>query len=101
MNKNEITKIIAKRTGIAKDAVQLVIDEYAEQIRLCLISGKNYYQRGFGSFLLIERKPKLARNIGKGTKMKLPACIRPKFKPCKDFIEDVKLFNHVETATKS
>ena len=46
--------------------------------------------RGFGSFIIKERKAKKARNISKKTTIIIPAHNVPAFKPAKTFINEVK-----------
>jgi DNA-binding protein HU-beta len=46
--------------------------------------------RGFGSFVVRERKQKTGRNISKNTTIIIPAHNIPSFKPAKVFVEQVK-----------
>jgi DNA-binding protein HU-beta len=46
--------------------------------------------RGFGSFVVKERKQKVARNISKNVTITIPAHNIPSFKPAKTFVEAVK-----------
>lgn len=90
MTKNEIVKIIANRTGVTHDIVKTIVEEYADQIINCLATGEDYFQRGFGTFAAVKQQEKYGRNICKGTSIIIPACTRPKFKPCNYFVERVK-----------
>jgi len=52
--------------------------------------GENIYLRGFGSFILKKRAEKIGRNITKKTSVIIPSHYVPAFKPCKEFVEEVK-----------
>ncbi len=52
--------------------------------------GGNVYFRGFGSFILINRARKVARNIAKNTSIIIEPHAIPAFKPAKTFVGDVK-----------
>jgi len=59
-------------------------------IKSSLTNGQNVYLRGFGSFVVRERKQKTGRNISKNTTIIIPAHNIPSFKPAKVFVEQVK-----------
>ena len=59
-------------------------------IKTSLTNGQNVYLRGFGSFVVRERKQKTGRNISKNTTIIIPAHNIPSFKPAKVFVEQVK-----------
>jgi DNA-binding protein HU-beta len=46
--------------------------------------------RGFGTFYLVKRKEKAARDIRKNKSVIIPACHKPIFRPVKSFVEEVK-----------
>lgn len=90
MTKAEIVSRISEQTGIEKTAVLAVVESFMETVKESLTDDENVYLRGFGTFGVIERKEKVGRNISKGTSVVIPAHKIPKFKPCKEFIENVK-----------
>lgn len=65
MTKADIVKQIAERTGVEREVVSTIVENFMEQIRLSMIHGENIYLRGFGTFLLKQRAEKVARNISK------------------------------------
>ena len=67
MTKAEIVTEIAKTTGIDKASVLAVVEGLMTSIKDSLAHGENVYLRGFGSFIVKERKEKTARNISKNT----------------------------------
>jgi DNA-binding protein HU-beta len=90
MTKAEIVAGIANKTGIEKNAVQSSIEAFMETVKISLQKGENVYLRGFGSFIIKERKEKTGRNISKKTTIIIPAHKIPAFKPAKSFVAEIK-----------
>jgi DNA-binding protein HU-beta len=61
-----------------------------ETVKENMSQGENIYLRGFGSFLLKERKEKKARIISKNETIIVPAHYKPVFKPAPEFLKSVK-----------
>jgi len=61
-----------------------------EAVKDSLVTNKNVYLRGFGSFIIKKRAKKTARNISKNTTLIIPAHNIPSFKPAKSFVSKVK-----------
>jgi len=91
MTKAEIVKEIVNNTGIEKVAVLAVVEAFMETVKGSMIKGENVYLRGLGSFIIKKRAEKTGRNISKNTSVKIPAHNVPAFKPCKEFVEAVKI----------
>ncbi len=90
MTKADIINEIAAKTGIEKIAVQASVEAFMKSVRSSMVSGKNVYLRGFGSFIVKKRAEKIGRNISKNTTIVIPAHYIPAFKPAKTFAEKVK-----------
>lgn len=90
MTKAEIVTQITKQTGIEKEAVLAVVEEFMEQVRNSLTDGEPVYLRGFGSFIIKQRAAKKARNISTNTTVIVPPHSIPAFKPSKEFALKVK-----------
>lgn len=90
MTKAEIVNEIAGQTGIDKEDVLKVVEGFMAQVKTSLSANENVYLRGFGSFIVKERKQKVARNISKNITITIPAHNIPSFKPAKTFVEAVK-----------
>jgi len=90
MTKAEIVSEIAKSTGIDKATVLETVEKFMDTVKDSLANGENVYLRGFGSFIIKERKQKTARNISKGTAIIIPQHNIPAFKPAKVFMDQVK-----------
>lgn len=90
MTKQDLSNIVARRTGIFADVCKSIIEEAFDQISVSLAEGENYYHRGFGTFAVVDRKAKTARNLSTGEKIYLPPCKAPKFIPSKMLTAAVK-----------
>lgn len=90
MTKAEIVTEIASQTGIDKEDVLKVVEGFMTQVKNSLSANENVYLRGFGSFIVKERKQKVARNISKQVTITIPAHSVPSFKPAKTFLDSVK-----------
>lgn len=90
MTKKDLAKELAWRSGISTSLAQEEIDNMMEIITNAFIEGKSLYLRGFGTFKITERKPKLARNILAGTFVEVPAHKVVKFIPCPDLKKAVR-----------
>ena len=89
MTKAEIVTKIAKKTGLDKDAVLVVLEQFMDTVKDSLTNEEPVYLRGFGSFIIKERATKTARNISKDTAIIIPAHNIPAFKPAKTFVAQV------------
>lgn len=89
MTKAEIVTKIAKKTGLDKDAVLVVLEQFMDTVKESLVNEEPVYLRGFGSFIIKQRATKTARNISKDTALIIPAHNIPAFKPAKTFMEQV------------
>ena len=90
MTKAEIVNEISRTAWIEKSVVQTVLEEFMESVRRSVIDGEPVFLRGFGSFVVKQRAEKTARNISKGTTIKVPAHNVPMFKPARVFVESIK-----------
>ncbi len=89
MTKAEIVTKIAKKTGLEKDLVLAVLEQFMGTVKESLVNEEPVYLRGFGSFIIKERATKTARNISKDKAIIIPAHNIPAFKPAKTFIAQV------------
>ena len=90
MTKADIVSEIAKSTGVEKVQVQAIVEAFMESIKTSLTQKNNVYLRGFGSFFVMKRAKKVARNISKNTTITIPEHNIPAFKPAKSFAAKVK-----------
>ena len=90
MTKAEIVAEIANKTGIEKNAVQEIVEQFMETVKGSLQKGENVYLRSFGSFIVKERKAKTGRNISKNVPIMIPAHKVPAFKAATTFVTAIK-----------
>jgi hypothetical protein len=90
MTKAEIVEAVAHKTGAEKSTVVEVVEGFMESVKGAMIGGEEVFLRGFGSFIIKQRAEKTARNITKGTTIKIPAHKIPAFKPSKAFSAIIK-----------
>lgn len=85
MTKAEIVTKIAKKTGLDKDAVLTVVENFMETVKESVVNGEEVTLRGFGTFMIKERAQKLGRNITAEKSVIIPAHNIPFFKPADSF----------------
>lgn len=90
MTKSDIVVEISKQTGIDKVTVLETVEAFMDVVKNSVSNNQNIFLRDFGSFLVKKRAQKLARNIGKGTSIVVPAHYVPVFKPSKEFTDMMK-----------
>lgn len=90
MTKAELVSILAKRTGVERNAVLVTIEAFMEEVKNSLEKGEDVHLRGFGSFVVKHRAQKTGRILSKNTTIVIPAHDVPSFKPADVFIDKVK-----------
>lgn len=90
MTKAELVKQISDATGIEKSAAMAVVEAFMETVKDSISKGEAVYLRGFGTFDIKHRAAKAARNITRNTTIIVPEHDIPSFKPCKEFMANVK-----------
>jgi DNA-binding protein HU-beta len=76
---------VANGTGITKLETEAIIDGFIETIKETLIRGNNIEIRGFGSFKVVLRKPRIGRNPKTGVAVPIDENYTPFFKVSKEF----------------
>ena len=90
MRKADLVTAISEKTGVPKVDVLVTLETLFKEVKGALSGGENVYIRGFGSFIIKERKRKVGRHIKKNIAIEIPAHFVPAFKPAKSFVEEVK-----------
>lgn len=90
MTKADIVVEISKQTGIDKVTVLETVEAFMDVVKNSVSNNQNVSLRDFGNFIVKKRAQKLARNIGKGTSIIVPAHYVPVFKPSKEFTDMMK-----------
>lgn len=89
MTKEDLSEMLAERTGDTVVHSKVMIDGLLDVIIDALSKGRNIYLRGFGSFRVVKRKAKPCRNISTGEAMVMPAHKTVKFSLGKELKERV------------
>src|SRR3989338_10114716 len=90
MTKSELIELLAKRQAqLAYKDVEEAVKKILEHMGQTLASGERIEIRGFGSFSLHYRPPRVGRNPKSGEPVSLPAKYVPHFKPGKQLRERV------------
>ncbi|HKL53393.1 MAG TPA: integration host factor subunit beta [Wenzhouxiangellaceae bacterium] len=90
MTKSElIEKLAAQQQHLSQTDVDLAVRSIIEQMSSALASGDRIEIRGFGSFCLHFRPPRIGRNPKTGDSVALPGKHVPHFKPGKELRERV------------
>ncbi len=94
MSKSELIEVLAKRQSqLAYKDVELAVKTILEHMSGTLANGERIEIRGFGSFSLHYRPPRVGRNPKSGEPVSLPAKHVPHFKPGKQMRERVNNCN--------
>lgn len=92
MTKSElIERIAARQTQLSQKDVELAVKTLLEHMSQTLASGERIEIRGFGSFSLHYREPRLGRNPKTGDTVELAGKYVPHFKPGKEMRERVNM----------
>ena len=91
MTKSELIERITERKGqtLSSRDVESAIKEMLEQMAQTLSKGDRIEIRGFGSFSLHYRAPRIGRNPKTGETVKLDGKYVPHFKPGKELRDRV------------
>lgn len=90
MTRADMVTEIAKRTGVSKANIKIVIETFLQLIKEAIQEGMSIQLRGFGTFFRKRKASKKARNISKGITIEIPAHEVPAYKPCKEFADSIK-----------
>lgn len=92
MTKSELIALLAaKQPQLDYRDVELAVKELLEQMSAALSAGERIEVRGFGSFSLHYRPPRMGRNPKTGDSVEVPHKHVPHFKPGKELRERVDL----------
>ncbi len=85
----ELIDRVSAATKITKEDTKLTLNAIISEIEKSMQNGEKLILKGFGTFEVVETKPKKGRNIHDGSTLNIPAHKRVKFTPGKDLIETV------------
>lgn len=87
MTKAELVEEVAKTTQLTKKHAELIVNTVFESIVTSLKDGDKIELRGFGSFRIRNRGPRIGRNPKTGDRVEVPSKRIPYFKPGKELKE--------------
>ena len=92
MTKSELIEaLVKKQSQLGFRDIELAVKSMLDHMGQSLASGQRIEIRGFGSFSLHYRPPRVGRNPKSGVPVSLPAKYVPHFKPGKELRERVNL----------
>ena len=90
MTKADIVNRVANATGVTKLETEILVDGFFKTISEALAEGEHFEIRGFGTFKVKQRKPRIARNPRTGEPVQIPAKAVPTFTAGKAFQDRVQ-----------
>ncbi len=87
MTKAELVDEVARATQLTKKHAEIIVNTVFDSIVTSLKEGEKIELRGFGSFRIRHRGPRLGRNPKTGERVEVPAKRIPYFKPGKELRE--------------
>jgi DNA-binding protein HU-beta len=90
MNKAELVKVVAEKSGIKRNVTEAVVNNLLTAIKEALKQGEKVTIAGFGTFEVVGRKERFGVNPATKEKIKIPATKVPKFRPSAALKEEVK-----------
>jgi DNA-binding protein HU-beta len=89
MTKADMVDIISSSTGLTKVETEAVVNGFMETVIDALKRGEHIELRGFGTFKVVKRASRVARNPKTNEQLRVPAQFVPTLKISRDFREAV------------
>ncbi len=89
MTKADIVDIVSNSTGITKVETEAVINGFLDTVIDAMKSGETIELRGFGSFKVVKRAQRVARNPKTNQEVIVPEQHVPVLKVSKEFKKEV------------
>lgn len=98
MTKSELIDLLsAKNPNLSSHDVETAVKSIIDHLTLALSTGERIEIRGFGTFSLHCRAPRIGRNPKTGDSVDLPERYRPHFKPGKELRDRVDASRNANT----
>lgn len=81
MNKADVVDAVSNMTSLPKKDAKIVVDAILDAIKNGLIEDGKVSLTGFGTFMLVDKPARVARNPKTGEKVDVPARTTTRFKP--------------------
>lgn len=89
MTKADLVENIVEKYGIPKNMAEGIVNDMIGEMKKTLIDGKPIYLRGFGTFKVVTRKSKKARDISRDKEIIVPAHDKPVWNPSQKLTDAV------------
>jgi len=89
VTKADLIDALAEQAGLTKVEAETVVETIFDRIADALAKGDKVEVRGFGSFRIRHRQPRIGRNPKVGTAVEVPAKRVPHFKVGKELQEAI------------
>lgn len=80
MNKQELITAISEQAGLTKADAGKALEALTGAIADAMKKGDKVQLVGFGTFDTVKKAAREGKNPATGAKIKIPACVAPKFK---------------------
>lgn len=80
MNKQELITAISEQAGLTKADAGKALEALTGAIADAMKKGDKVQLVGFGTFETVKKAAREGKNPATGEKIKIPACVAPKFK---------------------
>lgn len=100
MNKQELVKAVAEKSGVTQKDVDAVINGFIDTVKEQLAKHEDVQLVGFGTFEVAKRAARLGRNPKTGEEIKIPESLTPKFKVGKGLKDAIPQPKAVKKKTK-
>src|ERR1700752_907782 len=84
MTKADLVEEVTQLGDLTRRDGEMIVDTIFDSVIHALKTGDKIEIRGFGSFRIRQRKPRIGRNPKTGAKVEVPAKRVPYFKPSKE-----------------
>ena len=92
MTRSDLVEVLEQEQNqLSEGDVELAVKSMLERMSVALASGERIEIRGFGSFTLHYREPRIGRNLKTGEPVALPGRYVPHFKAGKELRERVNV----------
>jgi integration host factor subunit beta len=99
MTKADLVEKVTSLGDLTRRDGEVIVETIFESVINALQSGDKIEIRGFGSFRIRQRNPRIGRNPKTGERVEVPAKRVPYFKPSKE-LRDLVNPDEAETASK-
>ncbi|RMH59498.1 MAG: hypothetical protein D6679_01650 [Candidatus Hydrogenedentota bacterium] len=85
MNKARLVDHVREKTGLPREAAKKAVEKFIDTIKDSLRRGEEVHIVGFGTFKVVNRRPRRGRNPRSGEVIQVQAKRAVRFLPGKDF----------------